>query len=177
MITEALGEGILRSDAAFFEALIDRDLQALEALLGEVFLIVDVASRTVHSRAAFLDAFDARTVTFKQIKTCPAKTTIRLAGPGAGIVVGRTAMSVSDAEGWWLTPVSRRATKLSSEAVRASAPRGSGNLQRNCPLPVGPGARRRPVERVRAARPARRDKPVRCASPSAWRRWWRAEAV
>jgi ketosteroid isomerase-like protein len=107
MITETLGEAILRADAAFFEALIDRDLPALEALLGEEFLIVDVASGTVHSRAAFLEAIGGRMVTFEQIKTFPAETMIRLAGPGAGIVVGRTAMSVSDAEGALIEVASR----------------------------------------------------------------------
>jgi ketosteroid isomerase-like protein len=111
VITETLSEAILRADAAFFEALTDRNIQALDALLGEEFLIVDVASGTVLSRAAFLDAIGGRVVTFKQIRAFPAETTIRLAGPGAGIVVGRTAMSLSDAEGA-LTEVASRYTHV-----------------------------------------------------------------
>jgi ketosteroid isomerase-like protein len=98
VITETLSESILGADAAFFEALLARDIQALEALLSDQFLIVDVATGTVHSRAAFLGAIGGRVVTFKQIKTFPEETTVRL-GPGVGIVVGRTAMSLSDAEG------------------------------------------------------------------------------
>jgi hypothetical protein len=54
VITETLSEAILGADGAFFEALIDGDIQALEGLLGEQFLIVDAASGTVHSRATFL---------------------------------------------------------------------------------------------------------------------------
>jgi ketosteroid isomerase-like protein len=99
VITETLSESILGADAAFFEALIDQDIQALEALLSDQFLIVDVATGIVHSRAAFLGAISGRVVTFEQIKTFPAETDVRLAGPGAGIVVGRTAMSLADAEG------------------------------------------------------------------------------
>jgi ketosteroid isomerase-like protein len=99
MITETLGEAILRADAAFFEALIDGDTDALEALLSDRFLLVDAASGTVHSRAAFLRAVGGRAVKFEEIKTFPSGTIIRLAGPGAGIVVGRTAMSLTDAEG------------------------------------------------------------------------------
>jgi hypothetical protein len=45
VITETLSEAILGADAAFFEALIEGDIPALEGLLGEQF---DVASRYTH---------------------------------------------------------------------------------------------------------------------------------
>jgi ketosteroid isomerase-like protein len=99
VITETLSEAILAADASFFEALVAGDTQVLESLLGDQFLIVDVVSGSVHSRAAFLDAIRGEVVTFKKIRTFPPETTIRLAGPGAGIVVGRTAMLLADAEG------------------------------------------------------------------------------
>jgi ketosteroid isomerase-like protein len=99
VMTHSHDGAIQRADSAFFEALVDRDIPALETLLATEFLIVDVASGTVQSRAAFLDAISRWAVTFLQIKTFPEETTIRLAGPGAGIVVGRTAMSLSDAGG------------------------------------------------------------------------------
>jgi ketosteroid isomerase-like protein len=105
--TEALG----RADLAFFIALLDRDLAALEKLLAEEFLIVDVGSGTVHPRAAFLEAIEGRVVTFREIKTFPDETLIRFASPGAGIVVGRTAMSLSDAGGA-LTEVASRYTHV-----------------------------------------------------------------
>jgi ketosteroid isomerase-like protein len=99
VLTHSQDGAIQRADSAFFAALVDRDIPTLEALLAEEFLIVDVASGTVHSRAAFLEAIRAWAVTFVQINTFPEETRIRLAGPGAGIVVGRTAMSLSDAGG------------------------------------------------------------------------------
>jgi ketosteroid isomerase-like protein len=92
-------EGLQRADADFFQALLAGDIPALESLLAEDFLIVDVASGSVHPRAAFLEAISGRVVTFQEIKTFPDETVIRLAGSGTGIVVGRTAMSFSDAEG------------------------------------------------------------------------------
>jgi 2-methylisocitrate lyase-like PEP mutase family enzyme len=104
-------EELKRADTGFFEALVDGDIPALEALLAEDFLIVDVASGSVHPRAAFLDAIDGRMVTFREIKTFPDDTVIRLAGPGTGIVIGRTAMSLSDAEGA-LTEVASRYTHV-----------------------------------------------------------------
>jgi ketosteroid isomerase-like protein len=111
VITATLSEAILGADAAFFQALIDRDVPTLDALLSEQFLIVDVATGGVHSRAGFIAAIDARMVTFKLIKTFPAETKIRLASPGVGIVVGRTAMSLSDADGA-LTDVASRYTHV-----------------------------------------------------------------
>jgi hypothetical protein len=44
VITPTLSEAILAADAAFFQALIDRDVLALDLLLGEQFVIVDVAT-------------------------------------------------------------------------------------------------------------------------------------
>jgi ketosteroid isomerase-like protein len=145
VITETLSEAILRADAAFFEALIDRDIQALEALLGEEFLIVDVASGTVHSRAAFLDAIGGLWVTFKQIKTFPEETTLRLAGPGAGIVVGRTAMSLSDTEGA-LTEVASRYTHV----FHTTANTGGSSRRRGLRFPA-PRPNRSPALERRSA--------------------------
>jgi ketosteroid isomerase-like protein len=96
--TDALA-AVQRADAAFFEALVDADIPALEELLAEEFLIVDVASGSVHPRAAFLGAISGAMVIFQGIETFPDETVIRLIDPGTGIVIGRTAMSFSDAEG------------------------------------------------------------------------------
>jgi ketosteroid isomerase-like protein len=104
-------EALRRADLGFFDALLDRDIPALETTLAEEFLIVDVGSGAVYSRAAFLEAITARVVTFQRIKTFPEETTVRLAAPGAGIVVGRTAMSLTDAEGA-LTEVASRYTHV-----------------------------------------------------------------
>ena len=97
--TQADIEALRRADLGFFDALLDRDISALETLLADEFMIVDVASGSVHVRAMFLEAISGRVVTFQEIKTFPDETVIRLAGPGTGIVIGRTAMSFSDADG------------------------------------------------------------------------------
>ena len=111
MTAPADTEALRRADLAFFDALLDRDIPALESLLAEEFLIVDVGSGTVHPRAAFLEAIKGGAVTFREIKTFPDETLIRLAGSGTGIVIGRTAMSFSDAEGA-LTEVASRYTHV-----------------------------------------------------------------
>jgi len=99
------------TDRSFFQALLDRDVGLLETLLGDQFLIVDVAGGSVYDRDAFLEAIGSGAVSFDDIETFPAETIIRLAGDGAGIVVGRTAMSFSDAEGH-VTAVSSRYTHV-----------------------------------------------------------------
>jgi ketosteroid isomerase-like protein len=107
LTTQANTDALRRADLSFFVALLDRDLAALEKLLAEEFLIIDVSSGTVHPRAAFLEAIEGRVMTFREINTFPDETLIRIVTPGAGIIVGRTAMSLSDAEGA-LTEVASR---------------------------------------------------------------------
>jgi ketosteroid isomerase-like protein len=99
------------ADRSFFQALLDRDVRILEELLAEHFLIVEVAGGSVYDREAFLGAISNGAVSFDDIETFPAETVIRLAGDGAGIVVGRTAMAFSDAEGH-VTAVSSRYTHV-----------------------------------------------------------------
>ena len=104
-------EAVRRADLNFFDALLDRDIRALEALLADEFLIIDVASGSVHPRAAFLEAIGGGMVTFKEIKTFPDEAVVRLVDAGAGIVIGRTAMSFSGAEGA-VTEVASRYTHV-----------------------------------------------------------------
>jgi ketosteroid isomerase-like protein len=92
-------EAVQRADAAFFTALTNGDIPALETLLADPFLIVDVASGSVHRRAAFLEAIRGGRVTFNEIKTFPDEGVVRLVGAHVGIAVGRTAMSFSAAGG------------------------------------------------------------------------------
>ena len=87
-------EALQRADAAFFRALLEREMPALEAQLA-----VDVASGSGHNRAAFLEAIRGGTVTFTEIKVFLHETVIRLDGPGTGILIGRTAMSFSGPDG------------------------------------------------------------------------------
>lgn len=82
-----------RADSDFFKALLAGDIPALESLLAEDFLIVDVASGSVHRRGAFLLAIAGGAVIFQEIKTFPEESVTRLTGPETGIVVGRTTIS------------------------------------------------------------------------------------
>jgi ketosteroid isomerase-like protein len=93
--TETRTDAIAAADAALFEALLDRDLAALERILADDFLIVDVASGDVHSRGAFLDALEGGALTFDRIQAFPQEAVTRLAGAEIGIVVGRTEMAIS----------------------------------------------------------------------------------
>lgn len=104
-------EAVRLADLGFFEALLERDIHALEVLLADEFMIVDVASGSVHPRATFLAAISGRMVAFQEITTFPDQAVIRLVGPGTGVVIGRTAMSFSDAEGA-LTDVASRYTHV-----------------------------------------------------------------
>jgi ketosteroid isomerase-like protein len=91
--TQRLIEALQRTDANFFQALLAGDIPALESLLADDFLIVDVASGSVHRRGAFLLAIAGGAVIFQEIKTFPEESVTRLTGPGTGIVIGRTAIS------------------------------------------------------------------------------------
>jgi ketosteroid isomerase-like protein len=98
MSAGAENDALVRADLAFFGGLLDSDIAALKSLLADQFLIVDVASASVHTRAGFLAAICSRAVSFLEIKTFPDEVEIRVIGPGVGIVIGRTAMTLSDAE-------------------------------------------------------------------------------
>jgi ketosteroid isomerase-like protein len=82
-----------RADSDFFKALLAADIPALESLVAEDFLIVDVASGSVHRRGGFLLAIAGGAVIFQEIKTFPEESVTRLIGPGTAIVIGRTAIS------------------------------------------------------------------------------------
>lgn len=92
-------EALQRTDASFFKALLAGDIPALESLLAEDFLIVDVASGSMHGRGGFLLVIAGGAVVFHEIKAFPEESVIRLTGPGTGIVIGRTAISFCGAAG------------------------------------------------------------------------------
>jgi ketosteroid isomerase-like protein len=92
-------EGLQQADADFFQALLAGEIPALESLLAEDFLIVDVASGSVHTRRGFLLAIAGGAVIFQEIKTFPRESVTRLTGRGTGIVIGRTAISFCGAAG------------------------------------------------------------------------------
>src|SRR5262249_2861500 len=111
MSAGAVNDLLVRADLAFFSALRESDVAVLETLLADQFLIVDVASGSVHTRAGFLAAICSRTVSFLEITTFLDEAEIRVVRPGIGIVIGRTAMTLGDAEGA-ITEVASRYTHV-----------------------------------------------------------------
>ncbi len=87
-----------RTDAAFFAALVKRDVPALKTLLADDFVIVEVSTGSVHARTTFLDAIRDGAVAFEAIETFPEDALVRHYS-GIAIVIGRTNMSFGGADG------------------------------------------------------------------------------
>ena len=105
MNTNAADE-LENADARFFGALIDRDAAALDALLGDDFLIIEVGTGLVHSRAEFLDAVEDGLIVFAAIDVDTTAKVIRQYGTAA-IVVGRTTMTIAGPDGSTIEAASR----------------------------------------------------------------------
>lgn len=86
-------EQVITTDAAFFAALLDQDLDALDVLLADDFLIIEVGTGSVHPRAEFLGAIENGLVVFQAIEVDPSETVVRQYGAVA-VVVGRTRMTI-----------------------------------------------------------------------------------
>ena len=81
-----------KADMRFFDALLRADRAALDDVLDEQFIIVDVAAGNVTDRATFLDGVAGRAIVFTRIDVAD-EYLIRAAGTAA-VVVGRTSMTV-----------------------------------------------------------------------------------
>jgi len=79
----------LTADRRFFAALIDGDGRALDRILGDEFILIDVMSGSVITKPDFLAAIRARQVTFEAIE--PADNLVRLY-QGTAVITGRTQM-------------------------------------------------------------------------------------
>jgi len=79
------------ADRAFFGALIKSDLPALESLLVDDFVLVDVMSGGEIGKSALLDVMRSGQLKFESIE--PADTRVRIYG-SAAIVNGRTRMQM-----------------------------------------------------------------------------------
>jgi len=80
----------LDGDRAFFAALIAADTRALEAVLADDFMLIDVMSGSEVARAALLELVGTRSLIFDSIE--PGETRVRV-HDGAAIITGRTRMS------------------------------------------------------------------------------------
>ena len=75
----------------FFGALLSADMAALEAVLADDFVIVDVMSGRVTGREEFLAAIGSGMLRFAEVTRFPAEQSVRCRD-AAGVVVGRTRM-------------------------------------------------------------------------------------
>jgi ketosteroid isomerase-like protein len=85
------GAGIAAADETFFAALLSADMAALEAVLADDFVIVDVMSGWVTGREEFLAAIGSGMLRFAEVTRFPAEQPVRRRDK-AGVVVGRTRM-------------------------------------------------------------------------------------
>ena len=79
----------LTADRQFFTALIEGDGQALDRVLSDDFILIDVMSGSVITKPEFLTAIRSRQVTFEAIE--PADNLVRLY-QGTAVITGRTQM-------------------------------------------------------------------------------------
>lgn len=101
------GAELKAADDAFFKALLEADGPALEGMLAEQFLIVDVAAGGVHSREEFLGGIAAGMIVFNSIERFPEETVVRGLDSDGGVVIGRTKMSISTPDGSTIEAASR----------------------------------------------------------------------
>jgi ketosteroid isomerase-like protein len=91
LVRDEAGVGIAAADEMFFGALLSADMAALEAVLADDFVIVDVMSGRVTGRQEFLAAIGSGMLRFAEVTRFPAEQSVRRRG-AAGVVVGRTRM-------------------------------------------------------------------------------------
>jgi ketosteroid isomerase-like protein len=82
---------LLGADQRFFDALTAADHDTLAALLAEDFLIVDIHSGSIGTRAQLLALIRSGELVFPAVQSFPEESIVRTVGE-AGIVVGRTRM-------------------------------------------------------------------------------------
>ena len=85
------GIGIAAADEMFFGALLSADMAALEAVLADDFVIVDVMSGQVTGREEFLAAIGSGMLRFAEVTRFSAERSVRCRD-AVGVVVGRTRM-------------------------------------------------------------------------------------
>jgi ketosteroid isomerase-like protein len=82
---------LLAADQRFFDALTAADHDALDAMLAEDFLIVDINSGSIGTRAQLLALIRSGELVFPAVRAFPEESIVRTVGE-TGIVVGRTRM-------------------------------------------------------------------------------------
>lgn len=86
-------QDVFDADDRFFAALLRADGGALDELLLDDFVIVDVLSGSVADKPGLVPVVESGALVFEEIERDPAERDVRLHGGTTAIVVGRTRMS------------------------------------------------------------------------------------
>lgn len=89
---------LLQHDQSFFDALVANDLDRLRELLADDFVLVGVEDGAVADKAVLLDLVASGSLRFPKIESFPDEAIVRVIG-NVGIVVGRTGMNFTNADG------------------------------------------------------------------------------
>jgi len=84
-------EQVMEAETRFFNALLTADSKALEELLTDDFVLVDVLSGSVLFKEMLVSVIGSRLLKFAAVDLYPEETLIRWYG-SAAVVVGRTTM-------------------------------------------------------------------------------------
>ncbi|WP_158588095.1 YybH family protein [Actinomadura logoneensis] len=106
---------LLDHDQRFFDALVAADTARLDGLLDEEFILVAVNDGAAVTKAQLLGAIDGG-LRFPAIESHHADAVVRRVGDAA-IVVGRTSMNFSDADGTSFTSGSRYTHVFAADAT------------------------------------------------------------
>ncbi|MFD1501862.1 nuclear transport factor 2 family protein, partial [Streptosporangium lutulentum] len=97
---------LLDRDRSFFDALVAADLSCLDDLLADDFVMVAIDNGATVTRADLLGLMSSGTVRFPAVQSFPDEAVVRRIGD-VGIVVGRTGMNFTGADGAVFTAGSR----------------------------------------------------------------------
>ncbi|WP_214323202.1 YybH family protein [Nonomuraea sediminis] len=97
---------LLDHDRRFFDALVGGDVQALERLLADDFVLVGIEDGAIARRDALLGLISGGSLRFPAIESFPEEAIVRRIGD-TGIVVGRTTMNFTGPDGAPFTAASR----------------------------------------------------------------------
>ncbi|AWS42855.1 DUF4440 domain-containing protein [Streptosporangium sp. 'caverna'] len=97
---------LLDHDRRFFDALVAADVARLDDLLADDFIMVAIDNGAVATRADLLGLMSSGTLRFPAVQSFPDEAVVRRVGD-VGIVVGRTSMNFTNADGIAFTAGSR----------------------------------------------------------------------
>ncbi|MFI9595572.1 YybH family protein [Nonomuraea sp. NPDC052265] len=112
---------LVELDQSFFDALVANDHDRLKDLLTDDFVLVGVEDGTVADKGVLLDLVASGSLRFPKIDSFPDEAIVRVIGD-VGIVVGRTGMNFTNADGSTFSAGSRYTH------VYTSGPDGSWRL-------------------------------------------------